>query len=67
MRMLDSGDVADHPYQTQFQAFFDAIDERRDMPLTSFADGFVTHRVIAAADKSAAERRSVKLSEIPVE
>ena len=26
MRMLDSGDVADHPYQTQFQAFFDALD-----------------------------------------
>ena len=26
MKMLDSGDVADHPYQTQFQAFFDALD-----------------------------------------
>jgi predicted dehydrogenase len=65
MRMLDSGDVADHPYQTQFQAFFDAIDAGRPMPLTSFADGFATHRVIAAADRSADEGRPVKLAEIP--
>jgi predicted dehydrogenase len=64
MRMLDSGDVADHPYQTQFQAFFDALDAGKDMPLTSFADAFATHRVIAAADKSAADRRPVKISEI---
>ena len=65
MRMLDSGDVADHPYLTQFQAFFDAIDRGREMPLTSFADAFVSHRVIAAADRSAATGRPVKLSDIP--
>ena len=65
MRMLDSGDVADHPYLTQFQAFFDALDAGRDMPLTSFADAFTSHRVIAAADKSAVESRPVKISEIP--
>ena len=64
MKMLDSGDVSDHPYQTQFQAFFDSLDAGKDMPLTSLADGFVTHRVIAAADKSAAEKRPVKISEI---
>ena len=64
MKMLDSGDVSDHPYQSQFQAFFDAVAKREDMPLTSFADAFQTHRVIAAADKSAKERRAVKLSEI---
>ncbi len=64
MKLLDSGDVSDHPYQTQFQAFFDALDGGKDMPLTSFADAFKTHRVIAAADKSAKEGRSVKLSEI---
>jgi predicted dehydrogenase len=67
MRMLDSGDVADHPYQTQFQAFFDALDEGKDMPLTSFRDAFTTHRVIAAADKSAAERRPVTIDDIPAE
>ncbi len=37
----------------------------KDMPLTSFGDAFASHRVIAAADKSAAEKRPVKLSEIP--
>jgi UDP-N-acetyl-2-amino-2-deoxyglucuronate dehydrogenase len=67
MQMLDSGDVGDHPYQTQFQTFFDALDAGRDMPLTSFQHAFATHRVIAAADKSAAERRPVKIAEIPVE
>jgi len=65
MKMLDSGDVSDHPYQTQFQAFFDALDAGKETPLTSFADAFATHRVIAAADKSAAEKRPVKLMEIP--
>jgi predicted dehydrogenase len=64
MKMLDSGDVSDHPYQSQFQAFFDALEQGADMPLTSFAHAFKTHRVIAAADLSAAEKRTVKLSEI---
>lgn len=67
MRMLDSGDVADHPYQTQFQAFFDALDAGKEMPLTSFDDAFASHRVIAAADRSAAESRPVKISEIPAD
>ncbi len=64
MKMLDSGDVSDHPYQTQFQAFFDALDAGREMPLTSFTDAFASHRVIAAADKSAAEKRPVRIEEI---
>ena len=64
MKMLDSGDVADHPYQTQFQAFFDALDAGKDMPLTSFADGFNTHKIIAAADKSAASGRPVAVREL---
>jgi len=61
MKMLDSGDVSDHPYLTQFQAFFDALDARREMPLTSLADAMKSHEVIFAADKSAAMGRSVKL------
>lgn len=64
MKMLDSGDVSDHPYQTQFQAFFDALDRGENMPLTSFGDALQTHRVIAAADRSAAERRPVRIEEI---
>ncbi len=54
MKMLDSGDVSDHPYQTQFESFFRAIDEGKEMPLTSLADALVTHQLIFAADQSAA-------------
>jgi predicted dehydrogenase len=64
MKMLDSGDVSDHPYQTQFDAFFEALRAGKDMPLTGLADALQTHRVIFAADKSAAEKRPVKLNEI---
>lgn len=61
MKMLDSGDVSDHPYTTQFQAFFDAVDAGKEMPLTSLNDAMKTHAVIFAADKSAATGKSVKL------
>ena len=54
MKMLDSGDVSDHPYQAQFQAFFDALDRGDDMPLTSFPEANKTFDVIFAADASAA-------------
>ena len=61
MKMLDSGDVSDHPYSTQFQAFFDSVDAGREMPLTSLADAMRTHEVIFAADKSAATGKPVRL------
>jgi hypothetical protein len=51
--MLDSGDVTDHPYQTQFEAFFKAIEENIEMPLTSLTDALYTHELIFAADRSA--------------
>ncbi len=53
VKMLDSGDVTDHPYQTQFEAFFKAVDEGKEMPLTSLDDAMATHKMIFAADKSA--------------
>jgi predicted dehydrogenase len=53
MKMLDSGDVSDHPYQAQFEAFFLAVEEGKEMPLTSLADALKTHELIFAADKSA--------------
>ena len=59
MKMLDSGDVSDHPYQTQFQAFFDALDAGKDMPLTSFKESLRTFEVIFAADQSAANGGAV--------
>jgi UDP-N-acetyl-2-amino-2-deoxyglucuronate dehydrogenase len=61
MKMLDSGDVSDHPYTTQFQSFFDALDRGEKMPLTSLDDAIRTHEVIFAADKSAATGKSVAL------
>src|SRR5262245_49822199 len=62
MQLLDSGDVSDHPYQTQFQAFFDALDKGKEMPLTSLKEAARTHEVIFAADQSAATGKPVKLS-----
>jgi UDP-N-acetyl-2-amino-2-deoxyglucuronate dehydrogenase len=62
MKLLDSGDVSDHPYQTQFQAFFDALDKGKEMPLTSLKDALKTHEVIFAADKSARDGKPVKLA-----
>jgi predicted dehydrogenase len=53
MKMLDSGDVSDHPYQAQFEAFFKAVNEGKEMPLTSLSDALKTHELIFAADKSA--------------
>ena len=53
MKLLDSGDVSDHPYQIQFEAFFKALDVDRDMPLTNLTEALKTHQLIFAADKSA--------------
>ena len=62
--LIDSGDVSDHPYQPQFQAFIDGIGKDRPMPLTDLDTAIETHRNVFAADLSASEGRSVKLSEL---
>jgi UDP-N-acetyl-2-amino-2-deoxyglucuronate dehydrogenase len=62
MKMLDSGDVSDHPYTRQFQAFFDALDHGKDMPLTGISEAAYSHRVLFAADQSAATGKPVKVS-----
>lgn len=64
MKLLDSGDVSDHPYTTQFAAFFDALRKQEEMPLTSLAHAMKTHEVMFAADRSAELGRPVKLSEM---
>ncbi len=61
MAMLDSGDVADHPYQLQFETFFESIQNNTEMPLTGLKEAIKTHEIIFAADKSAATGQSVKL------
>lgn len=64
MSMMDSGDVADHPYQVQFDAFFDALAGGRRMELTSLQEAYKSFEVIFACDRSAAEGREVKISEM---
>lgn len=59
MPMLDSGDAADHPYQAQFEAFFTALLQNQEMPLTSLTHAMRTHEVLFAADNSA-ERHARK-------
>lgn len=55
LKMLDSGDVSDHPYQTQFEAFFEALAKGRAMPLTNLRESLRTFEVLFAADQSAKE------------
>lgn len=62
--LVDSGDVKDHPYQPQFQAFVDAIRAGRKMPLTDLETALETHRVIFAADLSAKKGEPVRLTRI---
>lgn len=62
--LIDSGDVKDHPYQPQFQAFVDGVNHGQAMPLTDLDTAFETHRVVFAADLSAAAGRPVKLTEL---
>ncbi len=62
-QMIDSGDVADHPYQLLFADLIDSIREGRD-PMFSFEDSMFSHRVCLAADRAAEQRRPVKLAEM---
>ena len=62
--LIDSGDVQDHPYEPQFQAFVDSINGGGPMPLTDMNTAYESHRVVFAADRSAAEGRPVRLDEL---
>lgn len=62
--LIDSGDVQDHPYEPQFQAFADSIRGGVPMPLTDMATAYESHRVVFTADRSAAEGRPVRLDEL---
>ena len=61
MKCLDSGDVSDHPYQTQFEAFFASVRRKRPMPLTDIKDALRTHQILFAADVSAQSGKPVKV------
>lgn len=60
---VDSGQVEHHPYLPQFQSFVDSLQADEKMPRTDFETALETHRVIYAADRSAAQNRPVSLSE----
>jgi len=62
--LIDSGDVADHPYQPQFQAFVDGIRQGKSMPLTDIGTAFQSHSVAYAADISASEGRPIKITDL---
>jgi predicted dehydrogenase len=62
--LVDSGDVKDHPYRPQFQAFVDGVRAGRKMPLTDLETALETHRVIFAADLSAKKGEPVRLSKL---
>ncbi|MEY2881160.1 MAG: hypothetical protein RLZZ15_3540 [Verrucomicrobiota bacterium] len=64
MKMVDSGDVADHPYQTQFEDFFASLERGADMAHTTLATAMKSHLATLAADLSAKEGRMVKLAEL---
>ncbi len=62
VQLVDSGDVAHHPYRQQFEAFHAAL-ELGVEPDASLASAFESHRVVFAADRSAATGKPVALSE----
>jgi len=53
LSLMDSGDVHDHPYQAEFDAFFESLDKGTLVPLTNLNEAVKTHEVIFAADLSA--------------
>jgi predicted dehydrogenase len=63
-QLLDSGDVSDHPYQTQFEMFFNALAKGREMPLTNLDEAVKTHEVVFAADRSAQQGRPVRVTDL---
>ena len=59
----ESGDVLDHPYPPQVDHFMQCILEDKDS-FIDFDEAFKAHRAIFALEKSMAEGRPVKLSEL---
>jgi predicted dehydrogenase len=62
VQLVDSGDVAHHPYREQFIHFAECLDKGID-PHNNMKSAFETHKVIFAADRSAETGRPVKPGE----
>lgn len=61
---VDSGDVADHPYQKQFDTFFESLVKGEPMPLTGLKEAVLTHEVVFAAERSIQLGRPVRMEEM---
>ncbi len=59
----ESGDVLDHPYPPQVDHFIECVQEGKPN-IIDFEEAFKTHCVMFAIEKSLAEGRPVKLSEL---
>jgi UDP-N-acetyl-2-amino-2-deoxyglucuronate dehydrogenase len=65
MKLLQSGDVADHPYREQFAEFIGDIVAKNHAAIASrFQAAMSTHRVIFAADLSAQRKTRVQMNEL---
>ncbi len=62
VQLVDSGDVAHHPYKEQFANFAECLDAGKEVP-NNLKNAVETHRVIFAADKSAETGKPISLSE----
>jgi len=63
VQLVDSGDVAHHPYREQFAYFAECL-EKGIEGHNSLANTLMTHRAVFAADKSSETGLPVKLSDI---
>ncbi len=64
MSMVDSGDVSDHPYQNQFEVYFENLAKGRAMPGTSLDEAVKTHELIFASDLSAERGEPVRITDV---
>lgn len=60
--LIDSGDVSDHPYLSQFDHFAQCLDNGAD-PHNNLESAYQTHRVIFAADESAETGKPVRIDD----
>ena len=64
IKLETSADVVHHPYEQQFRAFFEALDEDMEMPLTSLLGREQDVRARVRGGSSAELGRPVRLSEL---
>ena len=62
VQLVDSGDVAHHPYKEQFSDFAQSLDAGTET-VSNIENAFETHRVVFAADKSAETGKPVKVAD----